>query len=359
MTTFVDHADQKEQRTGRHTVVHHLHDAARDRLRREGERSEHDETKVSNRRVGDQPLEVFLHRCCDCTPQNANHCQREEQRSGPHRGFGEQVQAEPKEPVGSQLQQHAGEDDRATGWGLRMRVGQPCVQREQRHLHGERNCECEEEPAAGVGGEVGTFGQLHQIERDVAQAVLRQNGGRDDADQHERRAEHRVEEELCCGVDALVVTPAADEEIHRHEDDFEEQEEEEKIEADETAHHTRLEDEHPSEVALVIVVRVDSDNDEREQQSGENDEEQRDAVDTDVPTDSPIADPRMLRDELESGVGGFERRKQPHAETGRGDAGNECNELRPLGTTVARENREYAADHRNENQRGENRESDG
>ena len=55
----------------------------------------------------------------------------------------------------------------------------------------------------------------------------------DDADEHERRAEHREEEELRGRVDAVVVAPATDEEVHRHEHDLEEDEEQEQVEAEE------------------------------------------------------------------------------------------------------------------------------
>src|SRR5439155_6751874 len=41
---------------------------------------------------------------------------------------------------------------------------------------------------------------------------------------------------------------------------------------------------------------------EREQQAGEQDEEQRDAVDTEVPRDPEVLDPEVLRGELEAGV---------------------------------------------------------
>ena len=55
--------------------------------------------------------------------------------------------------------------------------------------------------------------------------------GRHDRHEHERRADHRVEEELRRRVDATLVPPAADEEVHRDEDDLEEDEEQEQVEA--------------------------------------------------------------------------------------------------------------------------------
>ena len=233
------------------------------------------------------------------------------------------------------------------------------MQRKERNLHGEGDCEGHEQPASGRRGELGTLGELHEVEGDVAETVLCEHRRCNDADEHERGTEHRVEEELRRRIHALVVSPTTDEEVHRDENDLEEEEEEEEIEADEAAHDTRLEDEHPTEVALVVVVRVDTRNDEREEKARQNDEEERDAVDTDVPTDSPITDPRMLRHELESGVGRFERREQPDAET-RGDgAGDQRHELRRLGSTIAREDREDAADGGHQHECGENRKRQG
>jgi hypothetical protein len=48
-----------------------------------------------------------------------------------------------------------------------------------------------------------------------------------------------------------------------------------------------FEQQHPRQVALVVVVRVDPRDGEREQDPGEHHEEQRDAVDAEVPGDAP------------------------------------------------------------------------
>ena len=53
--------------------------------------------------------------------------------------------------------------------------------------------------------------------------------------------------------------------------------------AQEHAEAARLEQQQPGVVRLGVVVRVDAEDGEREQQAGEHDEEQRDAVDAQVP----------------------------------------------------------------------------
>ena len=84
------------------------------------------------------------------------------------------------------------------------------------------------------------------------------------------------------------------------------------------------------------MVRVDADDDEREQHAGEHDEEQRDAVDAEVPRDAPRRDPRVLADELEAGVAGVERDEQPDAERGGDHAGEQRDELDQLGAALGR-----------------------
>ena len=161
---------------------------------------------------------------------------------------------------------------------------------------------------AVVTGEVSLFSDDGEVERQLTDTVVAGQEGRgDDADEHERRAEHREHEEL--QQDAALVTPATDEEVHRDEHDLEEDEEHEEVEAEEAAHHPRLQDEQPGEVRLDVVVGIDGDHRQREQQPGQHDEEQRDAVDAEVPGDPPLLDPGVLGDELEASPRWCRRRR--------------------------------------------------
>ncbi len=180
--------------------------------------------------------------------------------------------------------------------------------------------------------------------------------GGDDADEHERRTGHRVQEELRGRVDPPLVSPAADEEVHRHEHDLEEQEEHEQVEAEEGAHHACLEQQHPGEVRLVVVVRVDPDERQGEEHTGEHDEEEGDAVDAEVPGDPPRLDPRVLRHELVAGFTGLEG-DESHtliaAVTAEASSATSLVDLRP----PARDDRdEECSSHRHGDQRGEDRE---
>ena len=66
----------------------------------------------------------------------------------------------------------------------------------------------------------------------------------DDSGEQEDRPERREEDKLDRGIQPVVGSPDADEEVHRDEDDFEEGEEEQQVERDEDAEEPGLEDQH-------------------------------------------------------------------------------------------------------------------
>ena len=66
----------------------------------------------------------------------------------------------------------------------------------------------------------------------------------DDGDEHQHAARHRVEDELDRGVDAALVAPDPDEEIHRNQHRVPEDVEQEQVERDEDADHGGFEREH-------------------------------------------------------------------------------------------------------------------
>ena len=224
---------------------------------------------------------------------------------------------------------------------------------------------------AGDGGEVGPFGDHREVEGDRPDPVVAgdEHGG-DDADEHEGRAEHREQEELAGRVEAVVVAPAADEEVHRHEHDLEEDEEHEQVEAEERTEHAGLEHEHPPVVLLevaperrcfpggvrrfgagIAVVRVGADDGEREQHAGEHDEQQRDAVDAEVPRDAPLRDPLVDGHELEAGVAGVEVAEQPDRQRAGDHGGAEADEAHEVGSPVRRDRHRERAEHRQQHDR--------
>src|SRR2546425_340881 len=59
-------------------------------------------------------------------------CQREERQAKAHHA------------VSAHLEEHTGKNHRTRSWRFDVRVRQPCVQREKRHLNSKRQEECQE-----------------------------------------------------------------------------------------------------------------------------------------------------------------------------------------------------------------------
>ena len=108
-------------------------------------RSEHHESEVADGRVGDQALQIVLHGGHERAVDDADDGQHADERGHAVRRVGKQRQAEAQDAVGAELQHHAGQNHRAGGGRFGVRVRQPGVQREQRHLDGKRQEEGAEE----------------------------------------------------------------------------------------------------------------------------------------------------------------------------------------------------------------------
>jgi hypothetical protein len=106
----------------------------------------------------------------------------------------------------------------------------------------------------------------------------------DDGHQHQHGAGHGVEEELHRGVDAAVVAPDADQEVHGHQRDFPEHVKQEEILRHEDAHQAEFQQQQEGEEFLDAILHGapgDQHADGREE-GGEQDEPEADAVDGDV-----------------------------------------------------------------------------
>ena len=75
----------------------------------------------------------------------------------------------------------------------------------------------------------------------------------DERHEHQRRTEHRVEEELQRRVLAVLAAPHADHEVHRQQDQFEEDEEQDEVLGDERAGHAGLQHQHQDEERLGVA----------------------------------------------------------------------------------------------------------
>ena len=228
----VEEADEEEEGARRDAVVQHLVDGADEPDGRERGDAEHHEAEVRDRRVGDELLEVGLHERDERPVDDPDHGEDADRRRELHRRVREERDGDPQEAVAAHLQQDAGQDHRARRRGLDVRVGEPRVEREHRHLDGERERAGEEEPHLERRGDRGRD-ELRDRER-VEPGRLVED---EERDQHQHAARERVEEELHGGVDAPLVAPDPDEEVHRDEHRLPEHVEEEEVERDEDADH--------------------------------------------------------------------------------------------------------------------------
>ena len=189
-----------------------------------------------------------------------------------------------------------------------MSIGQPGVEREHRYLDTEADEHAAEDQQLAAAGDAGTggVGELTHVERAqelTGDGILGEEEQRQEAEQHQGRAEQRVEEELQRGVAAVVATPHRDHEEHRQQDDLEEDEEEDEVLRHEGADHAGLEDQHEDQERLRVARRRDVvprvQEDQRHHQHGEGDEWQRHAVDTERVPGADDVDPRLIDHPLE------------------------------------------------------------
>ena len=137
VAAVVEHADRQEERAGGNAVIEHLVDRALNRNGAERENAEDDEAQVADRGVSDQALQVGLHHGDQRAVDDADDRENGDQRSHAVRRVREQRQAEAQDAVGADLQHHAREDHGAGRGRFGVRVRQPGVQREERHLDRE------------------------------------------------------------------------------------------------------------------------------------------------------------------------------------------------------------------------------
>ena len=276
--------------------------------------------------------------------------QREDQRREIMRRQREHRQREAQEAVAAHLQQDRGQDHRARGRRLDVRVRQPGVHRPHRHLH--RKGGKERQPRPGLQG--ARHGGVHQ-RRDVGRAGVPVQ--RHDGEQHQHRAEQRVEEELEGRVDPARAAPDADDQEHRDQAAFEEQVEQHEIERREGADHQRFQQQERHHVFAHphrdrFPARDDA---ERHQGGGQDHERQRNAVDAHVVGDA-AGQPRRLFDELEIRIGGIEApdQDQRHRKGDQRGPQRDPARIAPRGLVVAAADIDHQrAEHRQEGDDGE------
>ncbi len=333
----------------------HLEHRALHALLRHAEEAHGDEAHMRHRGIGDQLLHVLLHQRDQRGVDDRDDREREDERREIGGCVREHRQREADEAVTAHLQKNAGQDDRARGRRLDMRVGQPGMHRPHRHLDRERGEEGEEQPFLHRRREGGL--QKHRDVGGSGDAIHRHDG-----EQHQQRADQRVEEEFEAGVDAPLAAPDADDEEHRNEAALEEEIEQHEIERGKDAEHQRLEHEEGDHIILHPVGdRFPRGGDaERHQEGGEQQEGDRHAVDAHL-VDEARAEPALLLDELERrrrcvepAVGDERQREDDQGRRQRREAGV----VEGRFVLAAQREDKGRADERQENDAGENAEAE-
>ena len=325
VVALLDAAGDEEEHPGDEAVGDHAEDRRVDAEARERRDAEHHEPHVRDGGERDEALHVGLREAAERAVDDADDGQSADPGRPLARRGREDGDRDAHEAVGAELQQDRREDHRPLGGRLRVGVGEPGVEREHRDLDREADEHAGEDPELRGAGDAGPL--LHEV-RDGEALGPGLEEQREEADEHQRRAEHGVEEELERRILALLAAPDADEEVHREEHDLEEDEEEDEVLCDERARHAGLEHEEEREERLGIagardvVERVDRHEERHDRAEGV--QREADAVDAHEVRALDDRDPVGLGDELHRPGGAVvEPREGQHGERRRGRRGGE------------------------------------
>ncbi len=257
MPPLVHHADDEEEGARRNAVIHHLNECALHGFDIEREDAEHDETQVTDGREGDELFSVRLRSGDQGAIQNANYSQNREQHGILLRSHRKERQTEAHQSVCAHLQKHAGQNDASAGGGLNVRIRQPCVKWEQRHLDRECKSKQQKQPALSAHGNI-ECDQLVPVRRKyaVVHRIARHESERQQCHEHEQGSNERVNDELECCINAILASPYTDDEIHRNERELEKHVEEEEIVRREYARNTGLQNEQQRVIRLEMFLNV-------------------------------------------------------------------------------------------------------
>jgi len=190
------------------------------------------------------------------------------------------------------------------------------VERHHRQLHREGDEEAQHQDVLGGQGHLG-FQQIGVVEGNHARAVEVDQDQTEDRHQHDQAGSLGEDEELGRRVDPgflavrRTMTPERDEEVHRHQHHFPEEEEHEQVEGEEHADHA-AQDPHQVQVEeahVTLDLFPGAEYREDTQQAGQQDHQQRQAVEGQVYVDAEALDPDVLELKRPGRIGARRRSK--------------------------------------------------
>src|SRR6266702_735765 len=285
-------------------MVNHLQHAAGNTFSIESKYTEHYKAEVGNGGIGDQLFDVFLHHGDKCGVDDTDNGKRGDQWSKLVGRFREQRDGKAHITVGTHFQQDSGEDNRTGRRCFRMRIRQPCMEREHRDLDGKRE---------GKGKEKPDLRSHIKFEDEKLQQTEVGDAGfhsfkiqEDQRYQHQERSDHRVDEELHRSINFIFPTPDTDHEVHRNQHNFPEYVEQEQVERDERTQHACFKQQQADHVLFHLLFdscirRKDGD---RHDKRSEYNQPQTDTVNTYIVAhyERSGSDPWQVLGKLELGV---------------------------------------------------------
>ena len=178
-------------------------------------------------------------------------------------------------------------------------------------LDREGDEKAEHEPEGDGGAHFGAE-QRQVVEGEMAGRALVDEDQHQDRDQHEQAAALGEDEELDRGVEAMLVAPQRDQEIHRHQHQFPEEEEQEQIERQEHADHAR---DGPQQIGVEQADPIgdfgpgDHHRDETERDR-QQDEDQAQPVEVELEGDAELRDPGPVETHDPGGLTGRQGRRR-------------------------------------------------
>src|SRR6185437_6509887 len=240
--------------------------------------------------------------------------------------------------------------DGSGGRRLTVRIRQPGMQREDRNFDREGQEKCEEERKLLGAGKAQPAGLQHRhdgcvVEGAGARVQINHRG------QHQHGAGHREQEKFYGGVDAALMAPDADQEIHRDQRYFPEHIKEEKIEGTEDAHESKFEQQEKREELFHAAVDAAprDENANGRKKRGENDQPQAEAVERDVIANRRTVDPRYVRFEhICAGASKPEWRNESERSNESQERDDQCEHANRAGPLLRDEQRQDESDQRQE-----------
>ena len=296
----------RKSAAGADAVVQHLVDRALHALHVQRADAEHDEAEVADARVGHQLLHVGLHHRHQRAVDDADDGQRRERRARSSAAAvgnsGKANRTRPYVPIfrstpARMTEPAVGASTCASGSQVWNGKSGTLIANASVNARKNQNSRC--------GGSRQVV-ELQQVEA-VAGAGQRvvHPGQADDRDEHQHAAGHRVEDELDGRVDATLVAPDPDQEVHRDRASRPRRCRTGRGRARRRrrASRSRAASTKTRELLHLLVHRFPRRQQrQRREEAGEHEQEQADAVHADVVLDAERRDPVVALDELEVGA---------------------------------------------------------